>query len=98
MIRLHPEFITKEGNTRFAVLPYDEYLQLTQLVARAIEKNLEDPRYGGFWDNLSAEELARRQGVGPVTDLSSLAWPFGAEDWEGFDEAVDEWRHGPAAI
>ena len=51
-----------------------------------------DPRYGGFWDNLSAEELARRQGVKPVKSLKDLAWPNGPEDWEGFEEAVEQWR------
>lgn len=94
MITIHPELLTKNGKPEFAVLPYEEYLQLTAALARATEKELEDPRYGGFWDNLSAEELARRQGVGPVDDLCALAWPFGPEDWDGFDEAVDEWRHG----
>lgn len=43
-----------------------------------------DPRFGGFWDNLSVDELARRQGVAPVTDLDSLAG-----DWPE-DESVDD--------
>lgn len=94
MITMHPEFITKDGTPQFAVLPYEEFLQLQAALARATEKAVEDPRFGSFWDNLSAAELARRQGVFAVADLSTLAWPFGAEDWEGFDEAVDEWRHG----
>lgn len=67
-------------------------------LARLTEKTMEDPRYGSFYDNLSAEELARRQGVKPITDPSTLLWPFGPEDWDGFEEAVQEWRHeaGPA--
>ena len=52
-----------------------------------------DPPYGGFWDNLSAEELARRQEVKPVNDLSELVWPDGPEDGEGFEEAVAQWRN-----
>jgi hypothetical protein len=75
MIELHPEILIKDGKPLFAVLPYDEYQQLTATLARMIEKEFEDPRYGGFWDNLSAEELARRQGVGPITDLTTLTWP-----------------------
>ncbi|HEX5051605.1 MAG TPA: hypothetical protein VFZ65_07535 [Planctomycetota bacterium] len=39
-----------------------------------------DPRYGGFWENLSADELARRQGVGPVDDLSKLVGDWPPED------------------
>lgn len=62
------------------------------------ESHPPEPRYGGFWDNLTAEELAKRQGVKPVNDLSELAWPFGPADWEGFEKAVDEWRHGPKKI
>ena len=36
-----------------------------------------DPKYDGFWENLSAEELAQRQGVGVVDDMSKLVgdWP-----------------------
>ena len=93
-IELHPEILSKDGEPQFAVLPYGEYLQVKAMLARLAEKELEDPRYGGFWDNLSAEELARRQGVKAVTDPATLAWPFDAEDWEGFDEALEQWRHG----
>ena len=95
MIELHPEILSKDGKPEFVVLPYEEYLRVKAALARITEKELEDPRYGGFWDNLTADELAKRQGVKPVADLSDLAWPFGPEDWEGFEEAVDEWRHGP---
>ncbi len=43
-----------------------------------------DPRYGGFWDNLSIEDLALRQGVQPIQSLDDLAC-----DWPE-DESVDE--------
>jgi hypothetical protein len=93
MIELHPEILTKNGKPEFVVLPFEEFLRLREaLMAQPGAQIVPDPRYGGFWDNLSTEELARRQGVGPVTDLSALAWPDGAEDWEGFDEAVEQWR------
>jgi len=45
-----------------------------------------------YWENLTAADYARRQGVQPVSDFSIL---FGAgvpEDWEGFDEAVERWH------
>jgi len=32
MIMLHTEFITKNGNKEFAVLPYEEYLALQELL------------------------------------------------------------------
>jgi hypothetical protein len=46
-----------------------------------------DPRYGGFWENLSADELARRQGVGVVDDMSKLVgeWPPNDSIEEFFD-------------
>ena len=94
MIDLHAEILSTNGEPQFAVLPYHEFLQVKAALARLIEKELEDPRYGSFYDNLTAEELARRQGVKPITDSSTLAWPYGPEDWEGFEEAVQEWRHG----
>lgn len=32
MINLHPEFITKDGQPQFAVIPYEEFLQLQELL------------------------------------------------------------------
>lgn len=46
-----------------------------------------DQPYGGFWENLSADELARRQGVGPVSDLEALAGDWPADD--SIDEFLD---------
>ena len=47
----------------------------------------------GFWENISADEYAARQGVRPVEDVQAL---YGSgeepEDWAGFDEALEEWR------
>ncbi|AFZ36359.1 hypothetical protein Sta7437_2838 [Stanieria cyanosphaera PCC 7437] len=39
MIELHPEFITKNGKKEFAVLPYDEFLKLQEIL-----EDLEDLR------------------------------------------------------
>ena len=32
MIELHPEFLTKDGKKEFAVIPYEEFLQLQQVL------------------------------------------------------------------
>jgi len=32
MIELHPEFITKNGNKEFAVLPYEEFVKIQELL------------------------------------------------------------------
>ncbi|ALB39729.1 MULTISPECIES: hypothetical protein [Nostocales] len=39
MIELHPEFLTKNGQKQFAVLPYEEFLKITELL-----EDLEDLR------------------------------------------------------
>lgn len=50
-----------------------------------------------FWENASAEEYARRQGVEPIREAAALYGQGEATDWEGFDEAVEKWRsEGPA--
>ncbi len=32
MIELHPEFLTKNGQKQFAVLPYEEFLKVQELL------------------------------------------------------------------
>ncbi|MBD2492885.1 MULTISPECIES: type II toxin-antitoxin system Phd/YefM family antitoxin [Nostoc] len=32
MIELHPEFLTKDGQKQFAVLPYEEFLKVQELL------------------------------------------------------------------
>ncbi len=39
MIQLHPEFLTKNGNKEFAVLPYEEFIKIQELL-----EDLEDLR------------------------------------------------------
>jgi hypothetical protein len=92
MFSLHPEILSKGGKPQFAVLPYEEYAQLTQELARAAERVASDPRYGTVFDNLSAEELARRQGIAPAMEAASLYGEGDPADWEGFDEVIEEWR------
>ncbi len=57
---------------------------VTQVAPAQVSVGVPDPRFGGFWENLSVDELARRQGVAPVTNLDSLAG-----DWPE-DESVDD--------
>jgi len=35
MIKLHPEFLVKEGKKEFAVLPYEEFVELQEFLADA---------------------------------------------------------------
>ena len=95
MFPLHHEIVTKDGVPESVVLPYDEFRQLVQALQQ-LEGGLpaSDPRYGGFWDNLSAEELTRRKGVKPVERIEDLYGNGDPADWEGFDGALEQWRSG----
>jgi hypothetical protein len=42
--------------------------------------------------NLSAEQYAERQGGRPIEQAESLCGAGHADDWEGFDEALEDWR------
>ena len=37
MIELHPEFLTKDGKKEFAVLPYEEFVALQEVLADAAD-------------------------------------------------------------
>ncbi|MDB5322400.1 MAG: hypothetical protein JWN40_4031 [Phycisphaerales bacterium] len=51
-----------------------------------------DPQ--AFWNGKTVDELAKEQGVGPLTTLESpVSSQFTAEDFEGFDETLEEWRN-----
>lgn len=54
-----------------------------------------DP-YKGLRSSISLEELARAQGVKPIKSVEDLSkWPEDDLDaWEGFDEFLEELRHG----
>jgi hypothetical protein len=93
VIELHPEILTKDGKPQFVVLPYEEFLEVREALARLAEQQMADPKYGAATDNLSAHELARRQGVGPTTGVDELYGAGDAADWEGFDQAVVRWRN-----
>ncbi len=62
-LTLHPKILRKESKPQFVVLPYEEFLRMKEVLSRMPEGvPLPDERYGGFWDNLSAEELAKTPG------------------------------------
>ena len=44
MIQLHPEFLSKNGNREFAVLPYEEFIKIREL--------LEDLVFKVCWKNI----------------------------------------------
>lgn len=53
-----------------------------------------EPRANELWrQHTSLEDLARQQGVRPVTRLEDLAggWPEDQID-DGFEEALERWR------
>jgi hypothetical protein len=52
------------------------------------------PLSRSFWESPTLDELARAQEVKPVTDPRSLfgTWPGDVDD--GFEDAIDELRHG----
>ena len=99
MIELHPEILSRNGAPQFAILSYEEYLQVEEML-RGLARNMpnSDPRFGGFRDNLSADELARRQGVKPVERSDDLYGNGDPADWEGFDEALAQSRAGHPVV
>ena len=54
MIELHPEFLSKNGKKEFAVIPYEEFLQLQEMLEDfedlrdlrlAVEEDKDSPDY-----------------------------------------------------
>lgn len=74
------------------MLPREEFELLSTALEHLNSQASAYPQISDFWENISAEEHARRQGKGPVTDISVLQGGFAPEDWEGFDEALESWR------
>jgi hypothetical protein len=93
VIELHPEILSKDGKPEFVVLPYAEFMRIREeLAAGGAIQFTPHPHYGGFWDNLSAEEFARRQGVKPVERPEDLYGGGDPADWEGFEESLAQDR------
>ncbi|NER33731.1 MAG: type II toxin-antitoxin system Phd/YefM family antitoxin [Oscillatoria sp. SIO1A7] len=65
MLDLHPEFLSKNGQKEFAILPYEEFLALQELLADL--EDLMDLRAAkqeeGNSPSTSLEEVKRRLGL-----------------------------------
>ena len=59
MIELHPEFLEKDGKKEFAILPYEEYLKLNEMI--------EDAQ-----DVLSLRQAKADEADAPTTPLSEV--------------------------
>ena len=49
-----------------------------------------DPQ--AFWKGKTVDELAKEQGVGPFSFNDPNRVVFTEEEFEGFDQALEEWR------
>ena len=65
MIELHPEILKKNGRNEFAVLPYEEYLAITEVLADY--EDLQELRAAkaeeGKAATMSLNEAAKRYGA-----------------------------------
>jgi hypothetical protein len=64
MIKLHPEFLTKDGQRQFAVLPYDEFLAVQERLADAEEL-------------LELREAKREEADAPTLPMSEIKQQLG---------------------
>ena len=64
MISLHPEFLSKNGKKEFAVLPYEEFVRIEELLADL--EDLRDLRVAKLSEaqlpRVTLEEVKRRLG------------------------------------
>lgn len=66
MLKLHPEYLRKDGKEQFVVLPYEEFVALQEL--------LEDTR-----DLLELELARQADRGGPNISLDEVAKKFGVK-------------------
>ena len=64
MISLHPEFLSKNGKKEFAVLPYEEFVRIEELLADIEDlKDLREAKQSeGQLPTVTLEEVKRRLG------------------------------------
>lgn len=67
MITLHPEILKKNGKKEFVVLPYEEYVQLQELLADAE-------------DLLELRQAKQEQGNDPTVLLAEVRKRFGLDE------------------
>jgi antitoxin (DNA-binding transcriptional repressor) of toxin-antitoxin stability system len=53
------------------------------------------PTSADFRRPMTAQDHARQQGIRPVTRVEDFWGPGDEADWEGFDEALENWRTEP---
>jgi len=70
------------------------YQAACQAVVNQSMANSPLPLMDPFWHSPSLEEIARAQGVQPITNLEVImgGWPEEELD-DGFEEAILRWRH-----
>lgn len=75
---------------------FDANTAANQPMADLQHDTAHDDPYKGLRSPIPLEEVARAQGVKPIKNMDDL--PKWSEDdldaWEGFDEFLDELRHG----
>jgi hypothetical protein len=64
MLKLHPEFLVRDGKKQFAVLPYEEFL--------AVQERLADAE-----DLIELRKAKRKEGKKPSTPLSEVKRQLG---------------------
>jgi hypothetical protein len=50
---------------------------------------------GSFWNPKSAQELADERGIKPIESIEQLRDEEFADAFDGFEEALEEWRRRP---
>jgi hypothetical protein len=84
--------------------PIPELPELTPLLGKDLEiivldeesQVIPDPNAkGSFWIPKSAQELADERGIKPIQSIDQLRGDDFADAFEGFDEALAEWRRQP---
>ena len=74
--------------------------QLRALIGHSVEIIVVDqeptPNQGDFWKNRTVDELAAMQGVTSPKSLEELYGDWNDEDFEGFEQAVRNWRESDA--
>jgi len=84
-------------------VPIPELPELTPLIGKDLEiivleetAAVPDPHAkGSFWNSKTAQELADERGVKPIQSIEQLRGDDLADAFEGFDEALEEWRRQP---
>jgi hypothetical protein len=63
-VKLHPEFLRKNGKTEFVVLPYEEFVALQELL-------------GDAEDLLDLRKAKQQEGTDPTASLAEVRKRFG---------------------